>query len=47
MWEIVEVRTGIWWRYLRKRDHLVEPGVDVRIILKCIFRKWDVGYGMV
>jgi hypothetical protein len=22
---------------------LEEPGVDVTIILKCIFRKWDVG----
>jgi len=20
-----------------------EPGVDERIILKCVFRKWDVG----
>jgi len=27
---------------LRERDHLGDPGVDVRIILKWIFRKWDV-----
>jgi hypothetical protein len=27
---------------LRKRDHLVDPGVDGRIILRQIFRKWDV-----
>jgi hypothetical protein len=26
----------------RERDHLEEPGVDWRIILKWIFRKWDV-----
>ena len=28
---------------LRKRDHLDDPGVDGRIILKWIFRKWGVG----
>jgi hypothetical protein len=27
---------------LRKRDHLEYPYVDGRIILKYIFRKWDV-----
>jgi len=26
-----------------KRDHLGEPGVDERIIIRWIFRKWDVG----
>jgi hypothetical protein len=25
------------------QNHLVDPGVDGRIILKRIFRKWDVG----
>jgi hypothetical protein len=24
-------------------DHLGDPGVDGRIILRWIFRKWDVG----
>jgi hypothetical protein len=28
---------------LRERDNLGDPGVDERIILRCIFRKWDVG----
>ena len=28
---------------LRERDHLGEPGIDRRIILRGIFRKWDVG----
>jgi len=30
-------------RGLRERDHLEDTGVDERIILKCIFRKWDGG----
>jgi hypothetical protein len=28
---------------LRERGHLEDPGVDRRIILRWIFRKWDVG----
>jgi hypothetical protein len=27
----------------RERDHLVDPGICGRIILRQIFRKWDVG----
>jgi len=27
---------------LRERDHLGDPGVDGRIILRCSCRKWDV-----
>jgi hypothetical protein len=37
------VYTRIWWRNLRKRDHLEDPGVVERMILKWICRKWDVG----
>ena len=29
--------------YLRENDHLEDAGVDGRIILRWIFRKWDVG----
>ena len=40
MYGRVEVYTGE--EKLRERDHLVGPGVDGRIILRRIFRKWDV-----
>jgi hypothetical protein len=38
-----EVCTGFWWGNLRERVHWRDPGVDGRIILRWIFRKWDVG----
>jgi hypothetical protein len=31
------------WGALRKGDRLGDPGVDERIILKLIFKKWDGG----
>jgi len=31
------VYTGFWWGNLRD-----DPGIDGRIILRWIFRKWDV-----
>jgi hypothetical protein len=30
------------WGNLRERDHWIDPGVDGRIIIRCVFRKWDV-----
>jgi len=38
-----EACTGFWRRNLGERDHLGDPGVDGRIILRWISRKWDVG----
>jgi len=37
------VYTTYWRRDLRERGHLDDPGVDGRIILRCIFRKWNGG----
>ena len=34
-----EVYTGFWWGNLRGRDHLEDPGLDRRTILRWIFRK--------
>jgi hypothetical protein len=35
------VDTGFYWRNLKESDHLEEPGVDERIILKWILERWD------
>jgi len=37
-----EVYTGFLWGNLRNRDDLEDPGIDRRIILSWIFRKWGV-----
>jgi len=35
------VYKGFWWGNLREKDHLEAPGVDGKVILRWIFRKWD------
>ena len=37
----------IWWGDLRERVHSEDLGVDGRIILKRIFKKWVGGHGLV
>jgi hypothetical protein len=43
VWGRREAYTGFGWENLREREHLGNPGVDGRIILRWIFMKWDVG----
>jgi hypothetical protein len=37
------VHIGFWWGNLKEIDHFENLGVDVWIILKGIFKKWDSG----
>jgi hypothetical protein len=37
-----EVHAEFWWGDLRERVHLEDQGVNRRVILKCIFKKWDM-----
>ena len=42
----LEGRRGVYRVFVgrpKERDQLEDPGVDGRIILRWIFRKWDVG----
>jgi len=33
--------TRFWWENLREIDNLEDPGIDRRIMLRWILRKWD------
>jgi hypothetical protein len=46
IWGRGEMYAGFWCGNLREKDHLRETGLDWRIILRWIFRKWDGGYGL-
>ena len=37
---------AFWCEKLRERDHLEDPGVDWRILLRWVFRKWDRAHGL-
>jgi hypothetical protein len=39
---IVKVYTAVWWENLKEKDHLEDPGLDAKIVLRLIFRKWGV-----
>jgi hypothetical protein len=34
--------TGFWWGNLKEIDHVEDPSIGGRIILRWTFRKWDV-----
>jgi hypothetical protein len=36
-----EIYTGLWWVKLKERIHLQDLGVDGRIILRWISKRWD------
>jgi hypothetical protein len=38
-------RRGVYWALVRKHEenHLEDPGVVGRILLRWIFRRWNVG----
>jgi hypothetical protein len=35
------MHTRVWRGNLMEREHLEDPGIERRIILKLSFRKWD------
>jgi hypothetical protein len=43
VWGRGEVHRGFWWGNLKERDHLEDLNVEIKIILKLIFKQWDGG----
>jgi len=42
VWGREDVYTVFWWRNLRERVRLEDPGEDGKVILRRIFRKQDI-----
>ena len=35
------MQTGVWWRYLKETVHLEDLGIDGRIIIRLILKKYE------
>ena len=46
MYEAGKVYAEFWWGNLRVRDHLEDTAVDGKIMLRWIFRRWNVAHGL-
>jgi hypothetical protein len=42
-WGRAVMHTDFWLQYLKERDGFEERGIDGRITLKCILKKYDLG----
>jgi len=42
-WGREQAYTSFWFENLKERTQLLAQGVDGRMIIRWIFRKWDVG----
>jgi len=40
VWGTGEERSGFLWGNLRQREHLEDTGIDGRILLKRVLKKW-------
>jgi hypothetical protein len=43
VWRTGEVHRGFCWGNLKERDGLEDLDVEIKIILKLIFKQWDGG----